>query len=561
MILTIFLLGLLGVTFEIQKIETSGTIYIRADGSIDPPTAPITNVGNVAYTFFNGISDPLIVERDNIVVDGAGYTIQTAFYQIGIALSYRSNVTVKNTVVRNAFDGIYLNYTSIATLIDNNIMNNWFGIVLHNSSNCRISGNSVTSNQYDGIQLYYSSDGNSISENNIVANKNNGIAVSESSSNNTISRNNVRNSLIGINVNDFAEIDRSINNTISENNVTNNGHAGINLESSFNTVVGNSLSVNNGTGIYLLYSSNTVSRNNITENGSDGIYLDGSFNTVSGNNVSTNNGTGIYIIYSSDNTIFENNIANNLRGISLTYLSGNNTLYRNNLTQNDCGIYFYSAHNNSIFHNNLIDNTRQIEGEYFMNTWDNSYPSGGNYWSDYTGYDSDYDGIGDTPYFIDANNQDNYPLMGMFSSFNTSYGYAVDFVSNSSISDFSFNLSIDAYQPEAILAFNVSGETGTEGFLRICIPKVLINGSYVIMFDGEIITNTTWPQVRELQCSNETYEYLYINYTHSKHRIEVGGTTTIPEFPSFLILPLFMIATLLAVIVYKRKHALTLDRG
>jgi hypothetical protein len=29
----------------------------------------------------------------------------------------------------------------------------------------------------------------------------------------------------------------------------------------------------------------------------------------------------------------------------------------------------------------------------------------------------------------------------------------------------------------------------------------------------------------------------------------------IPEFPSFLILPLFMIATLLAVIIYKRKHS------
>jgi photosystem II stability/assembly factor-like uncharacterized protein len=34
------------------------------------------------------------------------------------------------------------------------------------------------------------------------------------------------------------------------------------------------------------------------------------------------------------------------------------------------------------------------------------------------------------------------------------------------------------------------------------------------------------------------------------------GTRWIPEFPSFLILPIFMIATLLAVIVYKRKHAI-----
>jgi hypothetical protein len=43
--------------------------------------------------------------------------------------------------------------------------------------------------------------------------------------------------------------------------------------------------------------------------------------------------------------------------------------------------------------------------------WDNGFPSGGNYWSDYTGTYTNGDGIGDTPYVIDANNQDRYPLM------------------------------------------------------------------------------------------------------------------------------------------------------
>jgi hypothetical protein len=50
------------------------------------------------------------------------------------------------------------------------------------------------------------------------------------------------------------------------------------------------------------------------------------------------------------------------------------------------------------------------------NAWDDGYPSGGNYWSDYTGTDANYDGIGDTPYTIDALNQDRYPLMGPFGS-------------------------------------------------------------------------------------------------------------------------------------------------
>jgi hypothetical protein len=53
-----------------------------------------------------------------------------------------------------------------------------------------------------------------------------------------------------------------------------------------------------------------------------------------------------------------------------------------------------------------------------------------------------------------------------------------------------------------------------------------------------------------------TYASLYFTHSHSTHNIKIKGTTVIPEFPSFIILPLFMIATLLAVIVYRRKHTM-----
>jgi len=81
---------------------------------------------------------------------------------------------------------------------------------------------------------------------------------------------------------------------------------------------------------------------------------------------------------------------------------------------------FGVSSNNSVFHNNFIDNAVQVYSSASTNVWDNGYPSGGNYWSDYNGtdlYSGVYqnepgsDGIGDTPYVIDENNVDNYPLI------------------------------------------------------------------------------------------------------------------------------------------------------
>jgi hypothetical protein len=68
--------------------------------------------------------------------------------------------------------------------------------------------------------------------------------------------------------------------------------------------------------------------------------------------------------------------------------------------------------NNIVFHNNFVNNTHQVRNDYTVygtDFWDNG--SEGNYWSDYTGNDTNADGIGDTPYIIDENRKDNFPLM------------------------------------------------------------------------------------------------------------------------------------------------------
>ena len=65
--------------FSIQEVKATGTIYIGADGSITPPTAPISTVDNETYTFTDNIisdADGVRIQKRHIVLDGAGFTLQ-----------------------------------------------------------------------------------------------------------------------------------------------------------------------------------------------------------------------------------------------------------------------------------------------------------------------------------------------------------------------------------------------------------------------------------------------------------------------------------------------------
>jgi hypothetical protein len=66
------LVGMLSVAFNVRRAKASGTIYIRADGNIDPPTANIAMFDKVTYTLTGNINDSIVVERDYLVMDGAG---------------------------------------------------------------------------------------------------------------------------------------------------------------------------------------------------------------------------------------------------------------------------------------------------------------------------------------------------------------------------------------------------------------------------------------------------------------------------------------------------------
>jgi len=209
---------------------------------------------------------------------------------------------------------------------------------------------------------------------------------------------------------------------------------------------------------------NEIYNNQITlKSQGEGIYLEGSHLNKIFYNTITGGSSGIKLMGAKENAIYENKVHKSANGIDLTFYMFasippsciNNSIYKNIITQCDRGINLYGADKNCFYVNNITASVEysiyihvadenkfynnNIEGKavnvyekhefywgmgfenYYSvnNTWDAGSQIGGNYWNDYNGTDANNDGIGDTPYIIDANNTDHYPLI---KPFNTTIG-------------------------------------------------------------------------------------------------------------------------------------------
>jgi parallel beta-helix repeat protein len=261
-VLIFSLVYLLTMTANILPARADETIYIRADGSVDPPSAPISSADNITYTFTGNISDSIVVERSDIIIDGAGYTVEGIGNGDGINLYTISNVTIKNTNIINFFHGIYLESATYNTISKNNITaNSYEGIELYYSTDNTITQNNITDNNWFGIGLYYSSNSN-VTQNKITNNYA-GIELYEASDNN-ISGNNLAENDEGI------ELYDSSDNSIFHNNFVNNTYYQVYTEFSVNVwddgypSGGNCWSDHTGADNYRGPSQNVL--------GSDGIY-------------------------------------------------------------------------------------------------------------------------------------------------------------------------------------------------------------------------------------------------------------------------------------------------
>ena len=121
--------------------------------------------------------------------------------------------------------------------------------------------------------------------------------------------------------------------------------------------------------------------------------------------------------------------------------------------------------------------------------------------------------------------------------------YHITTSSNSSVTDFYFDPDDGAF-----IKFNVIGPNGTTGFCNVTIPEDLLRGEFSVYVDGfSLVEDEDYTQTY-----NGTHYIFYITYTHTTHVIEIRGTDVIPEFPSWIILAIFVTAALFVIIIEKK---------
>ncbi|MCW4010940.1 MAG: right-handed parallel beta-helix repeat-containing protein [Candidatus Bathyarchaeota archaeon] len=379
----------------VNSADAEGTlIHIMPDGTVKPATAPIQRSGD-SYVFTGNIQGSIIIERDNVVLEGAGFTLQGTgaddyrpseeplnVEELGKGTaaeppdpnkpyvtpesnntgiySNAENLTIRNLKITKFWCAIELEYSSDNCIIDNKITTNTQGIWIHYSSNNTITGNDVSNNK-QGITLLASHD--NVYENTIKGNEDYGIKLQWSFNN--ISANHIAENRHGVN------IDGSSHNIFRNNSFAENILAFTISDWKFPEYIQDlddsnfadgkpmyywtgkqDMAVPEDAGWVALVNCTNVTVTDLDLTSQQQILLvETTGSNITGNVIAQTEGA-IYLERSSDNLIADNAIAENSWGIQLVD-SYNNIVSRNNLTETYEGVLLDSSWNNTIEENKV----------------------------------------------------------------------------------------------------------------------------------------------------------------------------------------------------------------
>ncbi|MEM2145967.1 MAG: NosD domain-containing protein [Candidatus Jordarchaeaceae archaeon] len=534
--------------FNIPQVKAEpATIIVPENYSTIQEAINAANVGDTIFvktgTYYENVvinkTISLIGEKtDSTIIDGSGA-------EVAVQLRNAENIAISNFTIKGGILGMDFQNVRYVTMRNISLTNNKYNIRLRGNLLEHFVHDIDASNTVNGKPIYYW-----INQHDIEVPVNAGCVFIINSINITVRNLNLANNWYGVWF-------LNTNNSVIENVNCSNSSSAICLESSHNNKLRHNMITNNSEGIILLYGSkdNRVENNTLTNN-ENGICLGSasSYNEICGNAVANNTNSGVFVEYSTKNLIVKNTITNN-----------------------QYGIYMNNAFNNTIYHNNFINNTYQayiydhIPNENF---WDNGYPSGGNYWSNYPGVDlyggpfqneTGSDGISDEPHVIGENNIDKYPLVGAFYDFEVKWTddiiYHVEVISNSTVSNFLVAVLLDHFPPHlpvgtTFIEFFAESLVNTKTFCRVTIPRVIINGSYVVLVGSEEVPPSSYLEVPayELPYSNNTHAYIYFSYNQTEQKNEI---IIVPEYSSITFLLMVITAPLVSAIflnVKKKKR-------
>ncbi|UCF50678.1 MAG: right-handed parallel beta-helix repeat-containing protein [Thermoplasmatales archaeon] len=374
---------------QIQKIGTHGFIQDLIDNASDGDTIYIPS-GIYYENIFIDKSINLIGEDKNTTIIDANHTGNVInVYADWVNIS---RITIQNSGIELHNVGIEIQ-SNHCNISNSNIVKNLRGIISEGDCNTFTYNNISNNNGYPhGVGLAITGAYNLVFKNIISNNSANShcCGMGVGGENNSIIAN-----TITYNKNQGIIFDGS-NITITENNISKNGYGGgiylshysnLNRE---NTISGNNIKSNNGTGIYICWSKSdyyNISGNNISKNENGLIFEFGEHNIITGNNIyfnqrdgmvidacskstiadnkiTSNNDRGLYLYHSHSNNITDNKvISNNYHGVDLDGSNDNNII--GNIFSNNVRGFWFNGNNNT-----LLNNTFSNEG---LNLYYNSY--------------------------------------------------------------------------------------------------------------------------------------------------------------------------------------------